>query len=102
MDFAVSGNSTSPGVRSLGRFRSPHQRSDPLWRGKRWHRPEHYMAMVCASCRLETNAYDAVASTARRRRYGPFARIRPPDSLWRTKQRDADERHLGIHAIALA
>src|SRR5437773_4730072 len=102
MDFAVSGNSTSAGLRSLGRFRSPHQRSDPLWRGKRWRRPEHDMAMVCASWRLETNLYDAVASTARRCRHGPFARIGPRDSLWRTKQRDADERHLGIHALAVA
>ena len=102
MDLAVSGNSTAAGVRSLGRFRSPHQRSDCFRRRKRWHRPEHYMAMVCASWRLETNAYDAVASTARRCRYGPFARIGPRDSLWRTKQRDADERHLGIRAVALA
>src|SRR5439155_10229350 len=56
----------------------------------------------CASWRLETNAYAAVASTARRCRYGPFARVGTHDPLWRTKQRDADERHLGIHALAVA
>src|SRR5436190_1782114 len=102
MDLAVSGNSTAVGVCSLGCFRSPHQRSDSFRRRKRWRRPEHDMAMVCASWRLETNLYDAVASTARRCRHGPFARIGPRDSLWRTKQRDADERHLGIHALAVA
>ena len=58
--------------------------------------------MVCASWRLETNACDAIASAARRCGYGPFADIRPRDPLWRTKQRDADERHLGIHAVAVA
>jgi N-acetyltransferase len=58
--------------------------------------------VVCASSRVETNVYEAVASTARRCRYGSFARIGPRDSIWRTKQRDADERHLGIHAVAVA
>src|SRR5439155_11103370 len=101
MDFAVSGKTTSPGVRILGRFRPEHQCSDSLrWR-KRWRRPEHYMAMVCGwgQLELEPSGYDAIAPTARRRRYGLFACARPLDCLWWTRQRDAAERHVAIYTV---
>src|SRR4029077_12974102 len=101
MDFEVSGNSTSPGVRSLGRFRPEHQFCDYLWRWKRWRRPEHHMALVSGRGQLElaTSGYDAIASTARRCGYGLFACVRPCDRLWGTRQRDAAERHLGIYTV---
>src|SRR5262249_20181327 len=72
-----------------------------LWRRKRWRRPEHYMAMVCGwrQLELDTSSNDAIASTARRCRYGLFAWVRPCDCLWWTKQRDAAERHLAIYTV---
>src|SRR5437773_3976908 len=104
MDSEVSCKSTSPSVRGLSRFRPEHQCSDSFRRRKRWRRPEHYMAMVCGWGQLElgTSGYDAIASTARRCRYGLFACVRPPDCLWWTRQRDAAERHLAICTVSSA
>src|SRR5215469_784078 len=102
MDAEVSSYPTSVGVRSLGRFRPEYQCSDSLRRRKRWRRPEHYMAMACAWRGLETSGYDAVASTARRCRYGLFACVTPRNCLWWTRQRDAAERHLAIYSVRRA
>src|SRR5215469_6525276 len=99
MDFAVAGYSASVGVRSLGRFRRERQCRDSLWRRKRWNRSEHYMAMVCAWKRLEKHRCNAIASIAGRCRYGLFACLRPPGSLWWAKQRDTAERYVDIHTL---
>src|SRR4029453_8002894 len=104
MDLAVPAYSTAPGVRRLGRFRPECQCSDSLRRRKRWRRPKHYMAMVCDWGLLElgTSSYYAIASTARRCRYGLFAGVRPRDCLWWTRQRDAVERHLAVYTVRSA